>query len=50
MAEPGAILSSIRNMVNIDPQAEYQAVGTLKIPVLLIWGKRGSNDLITGDR
>jgi len=34
-----AILSSIRNMVDIDPPAEYQAVGALKLPVLLIWGK-----------
>lgn len=34
-----AILSSIRNLVDIDPTAGYQAVGVLDTPVLLIWGK-----------
>jgi pimeloyl-ACP methyl ester carboxylesterase len=34
-----AILSSIRNLVDIDPTTEYQAVGALDAPVLLIWGK-----------
>jgi pimeloyl-ACP methyl ester carboxylesterase len=34
-----AILSSIRNLVDIDPMAGYQAVGVLDTPVLLIWGK-----------
>ena len=34
-----AILSSTREMVDIDPLAEYEAVGETGIPILLIWGE-----------
>jgi pimeloyl-ACP methyl ester carboxylesterase len=34
-----AILSSIRNTVNIDAASEYSAVGQRNIPILLIWGR-----------
>lgn len=34
-----AILSSIRHTVDNDPLTDYQAIGELPFPVLLIWGK-----------
>ena len=34
-----AILSTIRNMVWLDPPANYEALGRAGIPVLLIWGR-----------
>lgn len=34
-----AILSSIRNLVDIDPLAEYIAVDQKEIPMLLLWGR-----------
>ena len=33
------ILNSIRHTVDSDPLLEYQAVGKIPVPVLLIWGK-----------
>jgi len=34
-----AILSTIRNMVGVQPLAEYRALGESDLPVLLIWGQ-----------
>jgi len=34
-----AILSTIREIVGMNPLAEYQALGSGSLPVLLIWGE-----------
>jgi len=34
-----AILSTIRNMVDMDALAEYEALGQAGLPVLLLWGR-----------
>ncbi|MBS3753815.1 MAG: alpha/beta hydrolase [Anaerolineales bacterium] len=35
-----ALLSTIRQLVNVDPIVEYQTLAGLDLPVLLIWGTR----------
>jgi pimeloyl-ACP methyl ester carboxylesterase len=35
-----AILSTIRNMVDMDALAEYQALGQTGLPVMLLWGRQ----------
>ena len=34
-----ALLSTIRNMIHMDPLAEYESLGTQSIPVMLVWGR-----------
>jgi pimeloyl-ACP methyl ester carboxylesterase len=34
-----ALLSTIRNLVSMDPAAEYRRLKDLDLPVLLVWGK-----------
>lgn len=34
-----AILSTIRNMVKVDAVAEYEALGKLGVPTMLLWGQ-----------
>jgi pimeloyl-ACP methyl ester carboxylesterase len=35
-----ALLSTIRNLVNLDPGEEYSQVGGTDLPVLVIWGEK----------
>ena len=34
-----ALLSTIRNLISLNPAAEYRRLGELDLPVLLVWGK-----------